>query len=249
MSAKILINGKAGVGKSTLIKDLPNTFVVSRDGKAFPFKMPNMTIPTYYDMATVIHGGTIKDADGDEVVIEGVMDVLEKYNEKFGTYPETVVIDSVSKLIQDAIDYANLHYEGFDVHSTINKEVAILTAFIQEELVANGVNVVLVNHVMENDKKGLIPIGQGKFKDKGGFYSEVDHSVLVTDSMKIIHRGASNQARTLLDELPDFQYLANVVNPEKSKKLKEGESYYSLQEHIEQINSHVDDISEEWTLN
>jgi len=247
MAAKILINGKAGVGKSTLIKDLTNAFVVSRDGKAFPFRMPHMMIPAYYDMTTIIHGGTIKTEDGEEY-IEGVMDKLEKYNEKFGSYPNTIVIDSVSKLIQDAIDYANLHFEGFDVHSTINKEVAILTAFIQEELVANGVNVVLVNHVMENDKKGLIPIGQGKFKDKGGFYSEVDHSILVSSSMKVTHRGASNQARTLLDELPDTQYIPNVVGPSKSKKLKEGEEYYSLQAHIDLINEHASDISEEWAF-
>lgn len=245
MSAKILINGKAGVGKSSLLKSLRKAFVVSRDGKAFPFKIPHMVVPTYYSMQTTIHGGTVK-LDGEEVYIEGVFDKLHKYKEKFNELPETVVIDSVSKLIQDAIDYANLHYENFDVHSSINKEVAILTTFIQEELVANGVNVVLVNHVMDNDKKGLIPIGQGKFKDKGGFYSEVDHSILVTESMSVIHRGSNNQARTLIDELPDKQYIENTVQPEKSKKLKEGEEYYDLQKHIDLINSHGNEIAEEF---
>ena len=248
MSAKILINGKAGVGKSSLIKSLTNAFVLSRDGKSFPFKIPHMLVPRYVDMATTIYGGTVKDDEGDELVIEGIFDKLEKYNEKFGKYPETVVIDSVSKLMQDAIDYANLNFTNFDIHSTINREIATLTSFIQEELVANGINVVLVNHVMDNDKKGLIPVGQGKFKDKGGFYSEVDNSILVTDSLKVVHRGTTNQARTLLDELPDFQYLENTLHPEKSKKLKEGESYYNLQEHIDLINSHADDIAEEWAL-
>lgn len=246
MAAKILINGKAGSGKSTLLEGLPKTFVISRDGKAFPFRMPHMLIPEYYDMNTTLYGGTVKTDDG-EVEIEGVFAKIEKYNEKFGEYPETVAIDSVSKLMQDAIDYANLNFDGFDVHSTINKEIATLTTFVQEHLVANGVNVVLINHVMDNDKKGLIPIGQGKFKDKGGFYGEVDHSILV-ESMKVTHRGASKQARTLLDELPDTQYIANKIHPDKSKKLKDDESFYDLQTHIELINSHAADISEEWSL-
>jgi GTPase SAR1 family protein len=148
MAAKILINGPAGTGKTSLLRDLDDAFVVSRDGKAFPFKIPHMTIKEFYDMSTVILGGTI-DIDGEEVYVEGVEDKLEKYAEKFGEYPKTVVIDSVSKLMQDAIDYANLNFEGFDVHSTINKEIAVLTSFVQETLVANGVNVVLINSMLK----------------------------------------------------------------------------------------------------
>ena len=248
MSAKILINGPAGTGKSTLVKSLRKPFVVSRDGKAFPFQIPHMTIKEYYDMATIIHGGEVQTEEG-KVTIEGIFDKLEKYAEKNGEYPETVVIDSVSKLMQDAIDYANLNFTGFDVHSTINKEIAVLTTFIQEELVANGVNVILINHVMENDKKGYIPVGQGKFKDRGGFFAEVDESILVEESngsISVTFRGSNNQARTLLDELPDKMYVENFINPSKSKKLKEGEEYFTLQWHIDLINDHATSIAEEY---
>ncbi len=245
MSAKILINGRAGAGKSSLIEGLENAFVISRDGKNFPFDIPHMLISNYYNMNTVIHGGTVKVND-EEIEIEGVYQKLDKYEDKYGKYPETVVIDSVSKLMQDVIDHANLHFTGFDVHSTINKEIAILTSFVQEDLVANGINVILINHVMDNDKKGLIPIGQGKFKDKGGFYSEVDHALLI-DNLKVTHRGTNNQARTTINELPDTQYVANKIHPSKSKKLKEGEEYYDLQKHIDMVVK-LHNTNSEWTL-
>jgi len=233
MAGKLLINGVSGVGKTSLLQSLLNAFVISRDGKNFPFNMPHMLVPAFYNMNTLLNGGTVGVGE-EEVVVEGFFDKVEKYNDKFGKYPETIAIDSCSKIMQDIIDVSNLHYTNFDIHSNINKEIAILTRFIQEDLVANGMNVVMLNHVMDNDKKGLVPVGQGKFKDKGGFYSEVDHSILVTD-MKIKHRGVANQARTTINELPDIQYIENIVDPTKSKKLKEGETYYNLQSHLELI--------------
>jgi len=233
MGAKLLINGKSGTGKTSLIENLKDTFVISRDGKAFPFAMPHMLVPTFHGMYILINGGTVK-TDDDEIEVESFFDKMEKYKAKFKDYPKTVVIDSASKLIQDIIDDSNLRFTNFDIHSNVNKEIAILTKFIQEDLVANGINVIIINHVMDNDKKGLIPVGQGKFKDKGGFYGEVDHSILV-DNMKVYHRGVANQARTTIVGMPDFQYLKNTVDPTKSKKLKEGETYYDLATHIAQI--------------
>ena len=248
MSAKILINGVAGTGKSSLLKSLKDAFVISRDGKAFPFRMPHMLVKEYYGMATILYGGTVS-VDGEEdLEVEGVLAKLERYAEKNGHYPATVAIDSVSKLMQDAIDQANLLYENFDVHSHINKEIAILTTFVQETLVANGVNVVLLNHVMHNDKKGYVPVGQGKFKDKGGFYSEVDYSLFIEGGKypKVTHRGAEKQARTLIEDLPTSQYVRNIFDDSKSKKLGEGESFFDLQEYIEMISAESVDISEEW---
>lgn len=247
MSAKILINGPAGTGKTSLLKPLRKTFVVSRDGKAFPFPMAHMVIKEYLGMSTILYGGDIE-VDGEETHIEGVLEKIEKYNDKFGEYPETVAIDSVSKLMLDAIDYANLNFEGFDVHSTINKEMATLTSFIQETLVANGVNVVLINHVMENDKKGYIPIGQGKFKDKGGFYSEVDYSLFIEGGKypKVTHRGSDKQARTLIEGMPTTQYVRNIIDDSKSKKLGEDESFFDLQEYIDIIATAATEIADEW---
>lgn len=243
MGAKILINGKSGSGKTNLIKTLKDAFVISRDGKDFPFSIPHMVVPTFYSMDIMVNGGEVA-IDNEDVYIEGFYEKMEKYNLKLGKYPETIVLDSVSKMMQDVIDYANLNFTNFDIHSHINKEVAVLTRFVQEGLVANGMNVVIINHVMDNDKKGLIPIGQGKFKDKGGFYSEVDHAILVED-MKVTHRGVKSQARTTIASMPDKQYVKNDVHPLKSKKLGEGEEYYDLQSHIELILE-TQNSNDEW---
>jgi len=242
MSAKILVNGKSGSGKTNLLKTLTDAFVISRDGKQFPFSIPHMMVPTFYDMQILTQGGQVV-IDGLEVDVEGFFDKVEKYNDKMGFYPKTIVIDSVSKIMQDIIDYANINFVNFDIHSYINKETAVLTKFVQEDLVAEGMNVVIINHVMDNDKKGLIPIGQGKFKDKGGFYGEVDHSILV-ENLKVVHRGVENQARTTIATLPDRQHIENDVNPAKSKKLAEGEVYYNLQEHIDMILKTENDNAE-----
>lgn len=233
MGAKILINGVAGSGKTNLIKTLTDAFVISRDGKDFPFNIPHMVVPEFYSMDIMINGGEVE-IDGEDVYIEGFYDKIEKYNKKTGKYPETIVIDSASKIMQDIIDFANLNFTNFDIHSHINREIAVLTKFVQEGLVANDMNVVIINHVMDNDKKGLIPIGQGKFKDKGSWYSEVDHAILV-ENLKVTHRGVSSQARSTLSGIPDKQYIENDVNPAKSKKLPEGEEYYDLQKHIDMI--------------
>ncbi len=247
MSSKILINGKAGVGKTTLLKDLKDAFVVSRDGKVFPFEIPHMLIPTYPSMDVIINGG-IRNEKGEKVEIEGIYKKLAKYKAKYKKLPKTIVIDSVSKIMQDAIDFANINFTGFDVHSSINKEIALLTNFIEEDLVRNNMNVVLINHVMDNEKKGLVPVGQGKFKDRGGFYAEVDYSILVTDKMTVVHRGTTNQARTLLHNIPDTQHVKNIIHAEKSVKLKEGEEFFSLQGYIDKIGSQNRKVVDDYAL-
>jgi len=248
MSAKILINGAAGQGKTELLRPLENAFVVSRDGKTFPFKIAHMTVTGYVSMDALINGITTKE-DGEETYHEGIMDKLEKYNDKFGEYPSTIVFDSVSKIFLDVIEYAteNIPKEWGQQGAFVNKELGVLNNFIQEVLVANGMSVVLINHVMKDEEKGFVPsVAQGKFSNKGGFYSEVDHSILIHD-LKVTHRGTKSQARTTLMDLPDTQYVANTVKPEKSRKLKEGEEYYNLQEHINKILA-VAAENEEWSF-
>lgn len=249
MSAKILINGPASSGKTSLLRTLKDAFVVSRDGKNFPFKVPHWVIREFTDMTSIIYGATVKDEDGKEVYQEGVHDKLLKYEERNGQLPTTVVFDSVSKLYLDIIEYAttNVSKEWGQQGAHVTAEIGILNNYIQDTLVANGINVILLNHVLKDEESGYVSaVGMGKFANKGGFYSEVDHSILVVDK-KVYTRGTQYQARSLLDDLPDMMYVEDFLNPSKSKKLKDGEEYYDLQKHIELITEAASEIADEYS--
>lgn len=251
MAIKLLINGIAGAGKTDLLRTLGNeSFVVSRDAKAFALPIPHMLVDTYYDMETFCYGGE-HTVDGEKVQVPGILDKVEAFNEKLGHYPEIVVIDSVSQVFMDVIDRASQTPNVYGSQGAeTTQQIAVLTSFIHEQLELNGVTVVLLNHVIEekDDGKptgGYISFGSGKFLAKGGFYSTTNEAVTIVPSgaNRIIYtRGADKQARTALVSLPDKMYVENTVNPEKSRKLKEGEEFFTLKGHIDRLLAEQTDL-------
>jgi hypothetical protein len=129
-------------------------------------------VDTYHNMSIFINGGTVKDGDED-VVIEGITDKLEKYNEKFGKYPTNVVLDSVSQITLDVLDVASQTPDSWGSQGKeATKELAMFTQFIHEYLELNGMNVIMMSHVTEEKVEGkstgtYIPFGQGMFVKKG----------------------------------------------------------------------------------
>lgn len=242
MAAKILINAKAGMGKTSLIQSLTDAYVISRDGKDFAFEIPHTVFTDFVGMQPMIDGYDITEDDGTVTHVDGILDKLFKYKEAFGKLPTTIVWDSVSQTLQDIIDYSNVNFKNFDVHSNINKEVATLTKFIQEYLVANGINVVLMNHIFWSESEGgYVMTGQGKFREKGGFYSVVDHAVCIemTGAKRYaFHSDPTKLARTLIPDMPDKQPIANF-----KKNETETDEHYNLQRHIDLINAQAAKLS------
>jgi len=161
MAVKLLINGEAGVGKTSLLSSMDKTtFVVSRDAKKFGLKLPHVLIEEWTNMSGFI--GTI-------------VEKMEAYNDKFGDYPENVVIDSVSQIFMDVIDRAAQTPNVYGSQGAeVTKEMAILTKFIHEDLELNDINVILLNHVIEEKDEGkptgsFISFGAGKFLAKGEY--------------------------------------------------------------------------------
>jgi hypothetical protein len=256
MSIKILVNGIAGSGKTSLIESFGNeTFVVSRDAKNFMFPIPHMMVDKWYDMTTFLYGadtGQVDDA-GNKIRIEGVADKITLYTQKMGKPPENVVIDSGSQIWMDVIEKASLTPNVYGSQGAeVTKEMGIFTKFIHEYLELNGVNVILLNHVIEEKVEGAftgtyLPFGTGKFKDKGGFYSTVNESVTVAlegENRFVYTNSVAKMARTTLKDLPTKMYVKNIVNPDKSKKLKEGEKYFSLKDHLEKLKASRVNIAE-----
>jgi len=242
MAIKLLINGEAGSGKTPLLSSLDKeTFVVSRDAKKFGIKLPHVLIDNWVDMTTLINT---------------IYEKMEGYNEKFGSYPKNVAIDSVSQIFMDVIDKAAQTPNVYGSQGAeVTKEMAILTKFIHEDLELNDINVILLNHVIEEKDEGkptgsYVSFGAGKFLSKGGFYSTTNESITVITSgehRKIITRGKDKQARTAMTTIPEQMWVENLVNPDKSKKLKEGEIYFVLKDYLALLLEDQQDV-EAWAF-
>ena len=252
MAIKLLVNAIAGGGKTSLLESMgEDTFVISRDGKSFGFPIPHMLVDAYYGMDMFLNGGTIADEDGEQVAVEGITDKLEAYQEKFGKLPTNVVFDSVSQVTLDVLEKASQTPDSWGSQGKeITKELATFTQFIHEVIELNDMNVIMMNHVTEEKDEGkftgvLLPFGQGQFKNKGAFYATVNESVTLVpkgNDRQVILRGTEKQARTTCKELPDTMWVKNINNPEKSKRLKEGEEYFNLQEHMNYLTSKQQDV-------
>ena len=133
MSIKLVISGEANSGKTTLTKSLKDALVVSHDGKRFPYPIPHVMIPTFNTMSELI---------------STVNDKIVAYKDKFGKYPTTVVFDSVSKIMDTALDNAAAKETGFKIYSRLNSEVHELTEYIQNTLIASDMNVIIISHAL-----------------------------------------------------------------------------------------------------
>jgi len=255
MAAKILLNGEAAVGKTSLLATLDptKTLVISRDSKAFTLPMPHMLVEEYYDMNLFLFGGEVQQ-DGEAVAIEGVTDKMEAFEAKMGTYPETVVFDTVSQITMDVINKALKTPNVYGSQGAeINKELGVFVDFLHEYLELNDINIVLLNHVIKDksdEATEYVAFGQGKFKDKGGFFSIVDESVTIAQEGSYLvayTKGMLKQARSKLD-IPAKMYIESTGDPIKSKKLKEDEVYYSLRSHLDMVIEANSKVTTEFRL-
>lgn len=253
MAIKLLVNAEAGVGKTTSISSFGNeTFVVSRDAKDFTLPIPHMVVDSWYDMKTFLYGGKVIDG-ADTIQVDGVTDKIAAYTEKMGQPPKNVVIDSVSQIWLDVIEKASLKPNVYGSQgSEATKELGLLTKFIHEYLELNGVNIILLNHIIKEKLDGkptgtFIPFGTGKFKDKGAFYSIVNESITIeaVGSNRCVYtKDIDKLARTTLKDIPEKMWMENIINPDKTRKLKDDEEYFTLKGHLDKLEAAQANISD-----
>lgn len=197
MSAvKLLIAGQSNSGKTTLLKSLTDAYVLSHDGKRFPFPIPHTNVPTFDSVTELTNLMTAK---------------IQAYQDSKGTLPSTVVIDTVSKIFDTIYDNCNKKFTGFKIYSELDLELKQFTDYIENILVANGMNVIILSHaIYDADSTSYNLVGKGSFQKRGGYIAEVDFSSfleLKNNKRYIHHRSTKFPARTLLEEAPDSQLV------------------------------------------
>ena len=89
----------------------------------------------------------------------------------------------------------------------MDKEIKAFTNYIEDTLIASGINVVILSHAIydsETSKYNLV--GKGSFAKVGSFLSVVDESIFIEtkSNKRILHfRSTKFPARTLQDDNPD----------------------------------------------
>lgn len=158
LAYKLLISSLSNGGKTTLTKDLLDTLVISHDGKRYPFKVPHANVASFVTAAELN---------------QLTVDKMEAYKEKHGKYPSTVVYDTVSKIFDTLMDSCNNRFKGFDIYKELDKEIHEFTEFVEQSLVANGINVIILSHAIWKEEDS-----QYQLVCKGAFAKRGKHNCL-----------------------------------------------------------------------
>ena len=176
MAIKLLVSGFENTGKSTVASKIDNAMVINFDRKEYGFAVPHMNITKY---------------DGIEGLISTINEKLGVYQEKIGKLPETVVFDTVTQFYSTMQHYNSGRYKGFDIHSANGKDTLDLNAYIEDILLANGVNVVIVAHTIYDSDTGrhIIP-ASGQFAKAGSWLSIVNDAIFIEkkSNKRVIHQ-------------------------------------------------------------
>ena len=215
---KLLITGLPNTGKTTLLKDLEDVLVIARDGKKYPFKQPHVNVPDFENAGELI-----------DIVTESI----NKYEDKFNKLPNTIAIDSISKILLDIEGVMLQKIKAFP-YGQINIEIKEFVDFIEKDLTPSF-NVVITSHAMFDEETGykLVNAG-GSWGKKGGILSEVDQAVFIQVKGKqrvIHHKHPKFPCRTVLDSLPDNESLEE----------------FNLQKFIELLQSSIVE-TQDWEL-
>lgn len=160
MAIKTLISGEASAGKTTLIRNLPESLLLSHDGKKPIVKIPHVYVQNFNSV---------------EELTDLFSSKIEAYHEKYGSYPSNVIIDSVSRIYNTINNYCNEKFTGFTIYSSMDKEIAKLNEYIEETLIASGINVILISHALYDKDTGQYSlVGKGSYAKLGGALSTVN---------------------------------------------------------------------------
>jgi len=168
----------------------------------------------------------------------------EAYKAKTGQYPDTIAIDSVSRVFTSAYNALNVKFNGdnFKVYAALDREIKLFTDYL-EDIVSNGISLVIISHSIFDEKTARYSlVDSGKFGKLGGFLSVVDFSVFVEVKAKkrvAILRDSNKAARCVLsiEEVPESMPI--TLDGETAK-----DGDFNLQDYIDLIKSKHSEVEE-----
>ena len=190
MAIKLLVSGFENTGKSTVAAAITNAMVINFDRKEYGFAVPHMNVTKY---------------EGIFNLIDTINEKLGVYQEKLGKLPDTIVLDTVTQFYSTMQHFNMEKYKGFDIHSANNKDTLELNAYIEDVLLANGVNVVIVAHtIFDADTARHIIPASGQFAKAGSWLSVVNDAVFIEkkSNKRVIHQKSLKfPCRTTIEDI------------------------------------------------
>lgn len=217
MPTKLLLSGPPNGGKTSLLTSLnpKTTLVISRDGKAFGLPLHHKTVTEF--------------SDADDLINQ-IGEAVVAFIDKTGENPETIVIDSISKVFLDIEARVLARVKSFP-YGVVNTEIGKLVNFLENDIAPNC-NIVFVSHTQLDPDQGvhqLVNAG-GSYGKKGGILSEVDQAIAIEIKGKkrvLWYRSYPMSARTTIEDLPDSVPLED----------------YNLQDHLNTLSQVSDEVS------
>lgn len=221
MAVKFLVSGLESSGKSTMTSKIKDALVINFDDKEYNFETPNSDFRDYKGIGSVF---------------DFINNKLVKYKEVKGEFPKVLVIDTVTQMYASMTLFNLKKYRGFDTHSNNNFDTLEFNKYLEDVILANGVDVVIVAHAQYDDvaKTYKVP-AQGKFKDNGSWVSVVNDAIFIdktSGKLTVYLTNLKYPVRYTLDDLPE--------------KLPIDE--FDINEHLDKLRNKKDKINKQFKL-
>lgn len=191
-AVKLLVCAFESSGKSTITSSITEALVGNCDAKEYGFRVPHFNMKEYTGMENFIATCNSK---------------IGAYKEKFGRLPGTFILDTVTQIYTAMQKFNADKYTGFNIHSANNKDTLMLNDYIENTLIANGVNVVIVAHTTfdADTARHIIP-ASGQFAKAGSWLSVVNEAIFIEkkNSKLVVHlKSMKYPCRSTLEDLDE----------------------------------------------
>lgn len=221
MAVKLLVSGLESSGKSTITSKIREALVINFDNKEYNFEVVSSDFRHY---------------KGIDSVISFINDKITKYKEVYKKFPKVIVLDTVTQLYSMMVLYNSKKYTGFNVHNQNNIDTLEFNNYIEDVLIANGVDVVVVAHtIFDENTKAFTIAANGQFSKAGSWLS------ITNDAIFIDKKGGK-----LVVYLNDIKYPSRTTLDGILDKV--GVDDYNINQHLDDLRNKQIELKNKYKL-